>query len=134
MESWNNLGGKGGHTNVQISAELNRTEDLAVGKQRSYNCANHTETSIKIVHNLNTLMFWLTLLWVRSSDADPDGDHNDSEVSDGGGIDCDSEEKIPIEIRRLVNMVRYLIPAVGQSVQAIKLGCCPGLTNGLVSN
>ena len=35
-------------------------------------------------------------------------------------------------IKRLVLMARYLIRAVGDHVKILVLGCCPGLTNGLV--
>ena len=35
-------------------------------------------------------------------------------------------------IKRLVLMARYLIRAVGDHVKILLLGCCPGLTNGLV--
>ena len=68
-----------------------------------------------------------------SSYADPDADQDDSKVSDEDENDCDSEENIRKELTRLISMVRYLLPVVGQSVEVIKLGCCPGLTNGLVS-
>ena len=46
MESWVGLGGKEGHT-IQISAGPDRTGDLAVGKQRSYNSANHAHLQKK---------------------------------------------------------------------------------------
>ena len=35
-------------------------------------------------------------------------------------------------IKRLVLMARYLLRAVGDHVKILVLGCCPGLTNGLV--
>ena len=37
------------------------------------------------------------------------------------------------EMRQLLGFVRYLIPVVGPSVWVLKLGCCPMLSNGLVS-
>ena len=35
-------------------------------------------------------------------------------------------------IKRLILMARYLIAAIGDHVKVLVLGCCPGLTNGLV--
>ena len=37
-------------------------------------------------------------------------------------------------MRQLLGLVRYLIPVVGPSVWMLKLGCCPLLSNGLVSD
>lgn len=47
------------------------------------------------------------------------------------GTDSDSEA--PTEMRQLLGLARYLIPTVGPSVWVLKLGCCPMLSNGLVS-
>ena len=49
MESWVNLGGKESQTNIQIKAELrDRTGDLAVRKQGSYNCTNNARPYNKV--------------------------------------------------------------------------------------
>ena len=64
------------------------------------------------------------------------------------GTDCDKEEssdtescsetdsdgETPTEMYQLLGLVRYLIPLVGPCVWVLKLGCCPMLSNGLVSD
>jgi hypothetical protein len=70
-----------------------------------------------------------------------------SSLFSGGGESVDSAESYEEEIdqrrlaletnqenniKRLVLMARYLIRAVGDHVKILLLGCCPGLTNGLV--
>ena len=68
----------------------------------------------------------------ESSFADTDSEKEG--CSDTESIsETDSDGETPTEMRQLLGLVRYLIPVVGPSVWVLKLGCCPMLSNGLVS-
>ena len=61
---------------------------------------------------------------------DREGCNDNESIS---GTDSDSDSETATEMRQLLGLVRYLVPVVGPSVWVLKLGCCPMLSNGLVS-
>lgn len=67
------------------------------------------------------------------TDLDKEGS-SDTESSDTeSSYDGDSDSETHTEIHQLLGLVRYLIPMIGPAVWVLKLGCCPMLSNGLVS-
>lgn len=62
------------------------------------------------------------------TDLDKEGS-SDTESSYETDSDCERHT----EIHQLLGLVRYLLPMIGPSVWVLKLGCCPMLSNGLVS-
>ena len=80
-------------------------------------------------------LYWCTLyctdpFWSASSFADADADLDGCEGSED---DEHNDQEMVRKTHQLLGLVRYLLPTVGSSVWTLKLGCCPVLSNGLVS-
>ena len=87
---------------------------------------------VRITHSkslflLNTAIFFCSSF--SGQEGSTSGEDSEEEI-DPKRLEVKSNEKNNV---RLLLMARYLIPAVGAHVRVLILGCCPGLTNGLVS-